>query len=245
MSRPDPMSITPIKTHKIKPEESIFDILDKYIKKLPEESIIAITSKIISVCENNLIEKNKIDKKELIKQESEKIFPAPLKYPDFHLTLKNHRLIPNAGIDDSNCNNFYVLLPKNPQLTAKKIWEYLRQKHKIKNLGIIITDSNITPLREGVTGITIGWSGFEPIYSYIGKKDIFESKIKITEVNLLDSLATTATLMMGEGNEQTPIAVFKNPPEKIKFQNRSPNKKEEEKTHIDFANDLFSSIIKL
>lgn len=233
------MFATAIKTHKIKPGESLFAILDTYITKLSENNIIAITSKIISTCENRLISKNK-NKTNLIHQESDFCFAKPPKTPNFYLTLKNHRLIPNAGIDESNSNNTYVLLPKNPQLTAKKIWQYLRKRDRIKNLGIIITDSNITPLRRGVTGITIGWCGFKPTYDYIGQIDIFGRSIQVTQINLLDSLATIATLTMGEGKEQTPLAIIKNAP-KVNFQNRAPTHKEEQTTYIDSKNDLFST----
>ncbi|EKD46060.1 MAG: hypothetical protein ACD_69C00032G0003 [uncultured bacterium] len=231
------MLITTIKTHKIKPKESIFAILDKYLPKLKENSVVAISSKIISTCENHIIKKTK-GKSKIINEQAEFCFDSPANYPDFFLTLKNHRLIPNAGIDESNCNNFYALLPQEPQLTSKKIWEYLRKKHHIKKLGIIITDSNITPLRSGVTGISIGWCGFKPIHSYIGQKDIFGHILKVSQINLLDSLATTATLATGEGNEQTPIAIIENP-YKIKFQNRAPNKKEEKMICVSAKEDLF------
>ena len=103
---------------------------------------------------------------------------------------------------------------------------------------MIITDSNVTPLRSGTTGISIGWCGFNPIHNYVGKKDIFGRLIKVTEINLLDSLATTATLAMGEGDEQTPIAIIDNP-YKVKFQNRAPNKKEEKIVCVDPKDDLF------
>lgn len=234
------MFSTTIKTHKIKPDESIFAILDTYIPTLTENNVIAIASKIISNCENCIISKNK-NKINLICQESDFCFAAPPNAKNFHLTLKNHRLIPNAGIDESNCADAYILLPKNPQLTAKKIWQYLRKRYQIKNFGVIITDSNITPLRQGVTGIAIGWCGFKPTYDYIGQKDIFARTLAVTQINLLDSLATVATLMMGEGKEQTPIVLIKNAP-KINFQNRAPTRKEEQGAYIDAKNDLFSTV---
>lgn len=234
------MLITAITTHKIKPGEPLLTIIDTYIKKISENSIIAITGKIISICENRLINKTK-NKQKLIHQESDYCFSPPQKSPNFCLTLKNNRLIPNAGIDESNCYNSYVLLPKNPQLVAKKIWNYLHKRDCIKNLGIIITDSNITPLRSGVTGIAIGWCGFKPIYSYIGQADIFGNLMQVTQINLIDSLATTATLVMGEGSEQTPIAIIKNVP-RINFQNSAASLKEQDTVCINYENDLFSTV---
>lgn len=235
------MLLTTIKTHKIKPKESIFAILDTYLPKLPENCVVAIVSKIISTCENRIISKTK-NKMNIIRKESDHCFATPSKEPNFCLTLKDHRLIPNAGIDESNCKNAYILLPQDPQLTTRKIWAYLRKKHDIKNLGIIITDSSLTPLRSGVTGIAIGWCGFKPIHDYIGQKDIYGNLLKATKINLLDSLATVATLSTGEGGEQTPIAIIENPP-KISFQNRAPTQKEEREIYIDPKHDLFNTVI--
>lgn len=235
------MLLTSVKTHKIKPGESIFEILDYYLTRITENSVVAIASKIISIAEGQLISKT-TDRMKVIQKEACYCFSAPKKEPNFCLTLKNQRLIPNAGVDESNCSAGYVLLPKRPQLTAKKIWQYLRQKHHCKNLGVIITDSNITPLRTGVTGIAIGWCGFKPIYSYIGQKDIFGNLLKVTTVNLLDSLATAATLMMGEGKEQTPLVVI-NHPAKVVFQKRAPTRQEERVIYISPKNDLFSTVI--
>ncbi|EKE01850.1 MAG: hypothetical protein ACD_21C00034G0004 [uncultured bacterium] len=234
------MLVTALKTHKVERGEALLAILDAYIPKIAENSVIAIASKIISICENHLADKSK-DKASLIHRESDFCFAPPHKMPNFCLTLKNHRLIPNAGIDESNCNNAYVLLPQKPQIAAKKIWNHLRKRDHIKNLGVIITDSNITPLRRGVTGITIGWCGFEPLYNYIGQKDVFDRPLQVTQINLLDSLATVATLTMGEGKEQTPIVLIKNAP-KINFQNRAPTPKEERSIYIDSKNDLFGTV---
>jgi dihydrofolate synthase / folylpolyglutamate synthase len=239
------MLVTTIKTHKVKPKESVLNLLDRYITKLDEKSIVAIASKVISTCENNLISKNKIkNKKELVFKESERVFRSPIKQADFYLTLKNHRFIPNAGIDESNCQGVYMLLPKNSQASCKKIWQHLRKKHHLQNLGVIITDSSLTPLRSGVTGLAIGWCGFKPVHNYIGEKDIYGEALKVTQINLLDSLATVATLNMGEGNEQTPMAIITKLPKKIVFQNHAPTKHEEKLTLIDPKKDLFNTAFK-
>ncbi len=240
------MIIKAIKTHLITSGESLFEILDRHLPKIKEKTIITIASKVVSYCEKNLIKKSAALKKtSLIKKEADQSFPAAQKNQDFFLTLKDHRLIPNAGIDESNCKNHYLLLPKNPQLTAKKIWEYLRKRDQIKNLGVIITDCGLTPLRSGVSGIAIGWCGFSPIYSYIGQRDLFGNLLKVTKVNLIDNLATAAILVTGDGNEQTPIAIITKLPSTISFKEKPPTKKDEREIYIDTKEDLFSTILKL
>lgn len=235
------MQITSYKTHKISVNESITFILDRYLPQLTEGSIVAIASKIVSLSENNVVAKTQ-NKFALIEQEAEKVFVNPHSKHGFYLTLKQNRLIPNAGLDESNVDNLYVFYPKKPQQSAANIWHYLRQRNNIEKLGIIITDSNVTPLRRGVIGIAVGWCGFEPIYNYIGSKDLFARPLEVTTINLLDSLATAATLVMGEGAEQTPLAVIQNPP-KIEFCTEPPAEEMLQQVSIAFEEDLFGPIL--
>ena len=60
------MKIFTIKTHKIRPyQENLLEILDKYLKRLKERSVLVITSKIAAICEGRVVEIGKADKKEL------------------------------------------------------------------------------------------------------------------------------------------------------------------------------------
>ena len=56
-------------------------------------------------------------------------------------------------------------------------------------------------------GIAIGYHGFHPLRDYRGKKDIFKRTLKMSQTNIADSVAVAAVLVMGEGKEQTPIAI--------------------------------------
>ena len=63
------------------------------------------------------------------------------------LTMKNNILIPTAGIDESNGKGYYILWPKDPYQSAKKIYNFIKQEFKLNNFGIIISDSHCVPLR--------------------------------------------------------------------------------------------------
>jgi dihydrofolate synthase / folylpolyglutamate synthase len=239
------MQIIPIKTHLIKLGESLKHILDKYLLEVYDNDIIAITSKIISVCQSRVIKKNGVNKKDLILQEADAIAQTELKDNDYgiYLTIKNNILIPSAGIDESNANDSYILYPHNIPETVNFIWDYLRNKHSVNNLGVIMTDSHTTPMRQGVTGICIGWCGFEPLYSYINKPDLYGRSLKVTKINLLDALATASVLVMGEGNEQIPITIIRNPP-KVSFLNRQPTIEEHNSVKIPIEQDLYYPLMK-
>jgi len=238
------MKVFPIKTHKIKPyKQNLFEILDKYLKSLSEGSILVITSKIISICQARVVKIKKADKKELIKQEAEYFLPAEENKYNITLTIKNNLLIPTAGIDESNGNGYFILWPKDPQKTADEVRQYLCDRFSIKKAGVIITDSKTTPLRWGTTGVAIAHSGFVALNNYIGKPDIFGKKLKVTKANVSDALAVSAVLIMGEGNEQTPLAIIEDVPF-VKFQNRNPSKKELQELHINIEDDLCAPLLK-
>ena len=73
---------------------------------------------------------------------------------------------------------------------------------------MIISDSRTLPLHAGITGIALGYAGFSGLKDYRGTPDIFGRKLKMSRVDVADSLAGAAVFMMGEGDERQPIAVI-------------------------------------
>lgn len=238
------MRITPIKTRRVSPGDDLYPILDEALPVLQENSVVCITSKIISLCEGAVVNVSEAgNKRDLIHQEADAYLPEQehSRY-NICLTIKNNLLIPTAGIDESNGGDVYILYPRDIQKSVAEIWAYLREKHGIKNLGILMTDSHTTPMRRGVTGIGIGWCGFEALYNYIGKPDCFGKLLRVTKINNLDALAASAVFVMGEGNEQTPVAILQDAP-KIVFQDRPPDADEITEITIDIEDDLYAPIL--
>src|SRR3989338_7802630 len=130
----------------------------------------------------------------------------------------------------------FFFFPKESFFSAKKIRTLLCAKYKVKNLGVIISDSGLVPFRSGVIGLAIGYAGFKGAKSYKGKKDIFGRKFMYQKVNVADSLATSAVLCMGEGSERQPLALITNAP--VVFKNKI-NKKE---LIIDPKKDIYAPL---
>ena len=194
------MIINSIKTKKIKPyKEDIFSILDKYLLSMPEKSILAVSSKIVAICEGNVVSKEGIEKDKLAQTEADYYLPRRESKYGYLLTIKNNILLPCAGIDESNGAGYYVLWPKNPQKSANEILDYLKKRFNRQKIGVIITDSKTTPLRWGTTGVAIAYSGFLPLKDYIGKPDIFGHTLMVTKANIMDALAVAAVLVMCAG----------------------------------------------
>ncbi len=238
------MIVTPYKTPKVVVGSHLFDIFDHALPSLPEKSIVIITSKIISICQGRLVKNDKkTDKRRLIHTEAQLYMEddANAKW-GITLTVKNDTLIASAGIDESNGNGFFILWPKDIPKTAADIWTYLRHKHSIKRLGVIISDSHTTPLRWGTSGIGIGWCGFEPLNSYIDTPDIFGRNLHVTKASVIDGLSAAAVAVMGEGKEQTPLAVITDAPF-VTFTDHPPTIAEVKDFHISLTEDIYSPLI--
>lgn len=227
------MKVKPIKTRIFNEGEDLFPFLASYFKKLPEKSVVVITSKIVALAEKRTaVIKNNRTKSELIRKESE--FATLTKY--VWLTIKDGMVMASAGIDESNANGKLILLPKDSFRTAHVLRKQLQQRYKVKKLGVLITDSRTMPFRSGVNGVALGYAGFEGIRDYVGTPDIFGRNFKFSRTDIADCLATAAVLVMGEGREQQPLALIENAP--IEFCEKV-NKRE---LHIDIEDDMYQPL---
>lgn len=239
------MRINPIKTRVLTPpKDDLLKAMQKSLKEIPEKSVLVITSKVVSIWQGRCVPKNKYPHKDdLIKSEADKYIPRNLTpYRKVIHTLKNNLFIPSAGIDSSNANGHYILWPKDIKNAAKKIHSWIKKNYKVKNIGVIITDSHSIPLRRGVMGISLGHYGFRPLKDYRGTKDIFGRKLRYTQTNIVDSLAAAAVLVMGEGTEKTPLALITDIPF-IDFSHpKKINNSPFSSLEVDQSEDLYQSL---
>lgn len=237
------MKVTTIKTEKVVPnKKNLFQILDTYLPSMSENSVLAVTSKIVSICEGRVFRMEDADKDELISQEASYYLPRELNKYDVSHTITQNNLVAAAGIDESNGNGYYILWPKDIQKSANGIRAYLKKRFNLRHVGVIITDSRTTPMRWGVTVLAIGHSGFVAVNNFIGKPDIFGRPIEHTMVNVADGLAASAGVVMGESNEQTPLSVIEDVPF-VQFQDRNPSKKELQRLIISPEDDLYAPLL--
>ncbi len=241
------MLIIPIKTKFVKPKDKINEIIASSIKTIPENSILVVASKIISVCENRFVPKitgTRAEKHKLVKQEAEYYTdPHSSKY-DMMLTIKRNFIFVNAGLDESNADNKYILWPKDPQKSVNNIWKFVRRHYKIKNIGVAMSDSSSFMLNVGVVGRAIAYCGFNPLRSYIGKPDLDGRIMKMEQTNILQSVTDSAVLEMGEGSECMPLAIANKFAQQIQFVNHPPTKKELTRLTIDLKDDAYYPILK-
>ncbi len=233
-----PMNIRTLRSPLVKAHDSLYTLLDTCVPTLQEQEILVITSKIISLTEGQVVTKETVPSKQhLIQEQSDAYLPLH----SFSLTIKNHLLIPAAGIDESNAENYYILYPQDVQKSSQKIWEYLRKRDQREEIGVLITDSRTSPLRCGVTGVSLAWCGFKSLHNYIGTPDCFGKPLAVTQTNVADSLAASAVFCMGEGNEQTPFAILSGAP-KVQFTKSPPTSDELDAFYLSPSKDIYASL---
>ena len=230
------LEVKAYKTQIFNQGEDLIDFITNEVgTKLMEGDILAVTSKIISLWVGQVVSKKEMDKETLIRQEAD-VYLGSTDY-GVHLTIKENQLFPSSGIDESNCRgDFWILFPQNPYLIADQILSSLKERLQIKKLGLLITDSKTTPLRRGVTGTALAYSGFHGVTNKRGSLDLFGRPLKITEINQADALAAAAVLLMGEGNEAKPLAIIKTV---VTFGDTSPSE-----IRISPEEDLYSIFFK-
>jgi coenzyme F420-0:L-glutamate ligase len=205
------MQYIPVKTRIMQPpQDDLFSVLEEVLVDVHENDIIAISSKVISIHEGNCVPVGSVEKSELVKSEAELMIPRT--YWPSPLTVKHNAFIGTAGIDESNANGHYILLPKDPFKSAKEIQEYLRARFNINNVGVIVTDSHSAPLRRGAIGVSIGYAGLAPTINYVGQPDLFGREMKIEVGNVVDALAAGAGVVMGETDECQPVVIIRDIP---------------------------------
>ena len=209
------------------------DVSDEIINAIASESIlvddgdvIAIAQKIVSKSENRYLDISSLSPSEEAKILSKQIDKDPkfiqailneskkvVRYR-MGVLIVEHKLgfiHANAGIDRSNIDqeqDIVLLLPEDPDESAKEISQSLSQFFK-KNVSVIITDTMGRPFRNGIVGFTIGSHNIECILDERGQKDLYENKLKVTQIGIADELAAAASLLMGQAAQKKPVVIIK------------------------------------
>ncbi len=205
------------------PEIKSGDNMPKIINKglninkigLKNNDVLVLTQKIISKSENRIInlssvqpgnkavklgkELNKDPKLiQLIIDESKSIIKIDKNRGIIITETKLGHICANSGIDSSNIygTNNVSLLPKDPDKSAKFIYESLKQIFNIEKLGIIISDTFGRPWRIGQTNISIGSYGINPLIDYRNSTDAFGEKLNTTKICIVDELSGGAEILM-------------------------------------------------
>ena len=131
-------------------------------------------------------------------------------------------ILANAGADMSNIehdaeDDHLLLLPEDPDTSADRLRAGLEAGSGEARIGVIVADSVGRAWREGTVGLAIGVSGLPARLDRRGEPDLFGRALHVTEVGIADSIASAASIVMGEGAEGRPAALVRG----LSFEDRS------------------------
>lgn len=236
------MKVTPIRTPIVTAGAvSTADLVDEVVSTLAESSVVAITSKVVSLCEKRVVPVRGTNKQALVEAVCDSYLADATPY-GFHFTITMGTLIPAAGIDASNGGGYYVLWPKDPQASANALRRHLQERHGLRRVGVVITDSTSMPLRRGTVGICLAHSGFAAVNDYVGQRDLFGREYRVSRANVAGGLAAAAVVAMGEGAECTPLCLFEEIPT-LRFEDHDPTEAEVAEARIRPEQDVFGPFL--
>lgn len=192
---------------------------------LKERDILVVSSKFAAISQGRIMDLTKVKVgnearrlsriyrlrptlAQLVLDESDSILGG---IPGYLLAMSKGILAPNAGLDLSNAPmGFAILLPSDPILLALKIRRRIRALSSgISKVGVVLSDSRVTPARLGTVGIAIASAGIRRTMDMRGTTDLFGKKLKVTIRAIADQIATAAEIVMGEANESVPVVIVR------------------------------------
>lgn len=217
------ITIIPVKVRgDVKPGSTLAPVISEALQdssvELQKSDILVVAQKIVSKAEGRVVNleavmpsakalrlAKKLQKDarlvELILQESKEVV---LVKNGIIITETRHGFVcANSGVDQSNLgdDDSAVLLPIDPDRSARKLRDFFR-------VAVIITDTFGRPFREGQANVAVGVAGIRPVKSYIGKKDMFGKRLRVTEIAVADEIASAAELAMGKSGG-VPVAIVR------------------------------------
>jgi F420-0:gamma-glutamyl ligase len=193
------------------PKDDLLAVLDESLSALEERSIVVVSSKVVAIWQGRCVPVEKdvrAQKESLAKREAERYLERDDAFAYSRLFTVYEGVFGSvAGIDESNGDDFLVLLPKDAARAAADIRAHLTVRDGLAACGVVISDSRTMPMRNGALGVSLAHAGFQAVHDYRGSRDVFGRTLQFERANIADSIAAAAVLSMGEGDERTPLAV--------------------------------------
>ncbi len=224
------MRLYAVQTEIVRLGENLVEVTLRSLKRqnlqLEDRDVLALTSKIVACAEGRVVKLSDVKPSEeakdlarkfslqpefaeLVLREADKIYGGVEKAV---LTFKDGALTANAGVDNKNApEGFVVLWPNHTKEWVRRFREEIIGKTG-KRISVLVVDSALAPLRLGTNGLALAVAGFKPVADFRGAKDAFGKQITITRHAVADDLASAVHLIIGEAAERTPIVLVRNAP---------------------------------
>jgi coenzyme F420-0:L-glutamate ligase/coenzyme F420-1:gamma-L-glutamate ligase len=179
---------------------------------LRDGDVLVVTSKIVSKAEGRLVDvpidgpERDAAREETLAAETAR--PVARRGPTRIVQTHHGFVMASAGIDASNVEpSRLVLLPKDPDASARSLRAALRERHGL-DVAVIISDTMGRPWRNGLTDVALGAAGIAAIRDHRGEVDPYGNELHITQMAVIDELAAAAELVKGK-RDAVPVAVVR------------------------------------
>lgn len=182
---------------------------------LRDGDVLVVTSKIVSKAEGRLVDippagpDRDAAREAVLAAET----ACPVARRGATRIVRTHHgfVMASAGIDSSNVEkNRLVLLPKDPDASARALRAGLRERHGA-DVAVIISDTMGRPWRNGLTDVALGVAGMAAIRDHRGDVDAYGNELHVTQMAVADELASAAELVKGK-RDGVPVAVIRGYP---------------------------------
>ena len=168
---------------------------------LADGDVVVVTQKVVSKAEDKLVPidaDDPLSHKPLVEAESVRVLR---RRGDLIISETRHGFVcANAGIDLSNIDRGYAaLLPDDSDRSARRIRDGLRHRAGVE-VAVIVSDTFGRTWRRGLTDVAIGCAGIQAIVDLRGTEDAKGRILQVTEVCVVDELASAAELVMGKSS---------------------------------------------
>jgi coenzyme F420-0:L-glutamate ligase / coenzyme F420-1:gamma-L-glutamate ligase len=181
------------------PGDDLVELLVQAKPEMEDGDVLVVTQKVVSKAEAQLVPidpGDPLSKTKIVEGESVRILR---RRGELIISETRHGFVcANAGVDLSNVTKGWAaLLPENPDRSARRLRDGLRGKLNV-DVAVIISDTFGRPWRRGLTDVAIGCAGIKPVVDLRGTQDSNGYELQVTEVCVVDELASATELVMGK-----------------------------------------------
>jgi coenzyme F420-0:L-glutamate ligase/coenzyme F420-1:gamma-L-glutamate ligase len=185
----------------VRPGDDLATLLADAAPDLADGEVLVVTQKVVSKAEAQLvpIDPNDPDSKaRVVEAESQRVLR---RRGELVISETRHGFVcANAGVDLSNVEaGWAALLPEDPDRSARRLRDGLRARLGV-HVAVVISDTFGRTWRRGLTDVAIGCAGIRPVIDLRGTADALGRELAVTEVCVVDELASAAELVMGKSS---------------------------------------------
>jgi coenzyme F420-0:L-glutamate ligase / coenzyme F420-1:gamma-L-glutamate ligase len=185
----------------VRPGDDLATLLADAVPDLADGEVLVVTQKVVSKAEAQLVPIDPNDpgsKARVVEAESQRVLR---RRGELVISETRHGFVcANAGVDLSNVEaGWAALLPEDPDRSARRLRDGLRARLGV-HIAVVISDTFGRSWRRGLTDVAIGCAGIRPVVDLRGTADALGRELAVTEVCVVDELASAAELVMGKSS---------------------------------------------